>query len=585
MVHPRASSGQKLDELGGVQPVYPEIHGLHPLAIASTCKAALERARAMGVADPLPASVRASGRVEPLLDALVHIHAPRDDVAGDELRALVERRSPGHRRLAFEELFVLATALALRRRAGHVDPAAPLELHGLKGGRDPSTSGVPLDDVCAAMHVVPTTAQSRAAREIGDDLAKSIPMARLLQGDVGAGKTAVAAAACLQAVRAGFQAAFMAPTELLAEQHGRTLKRLFAPLGVRVEVITGSLTKKARAIAEARLRNRDLDVAVGTQALLSEGVAFNKLALCVVDEQHRFGVVQRAQLRTKGPVVDGAQLTPHLLVMTATPIPRSLALTVYGDLAVSVLDELPPGRTPVVTEAVRDVARAFDEIGDAIARGERAFVVYPLIDESEKMDLAAATAGFDQLHANFGDTVALLHGRMKPKDREAVMAKFARGDVSVLVSTTVIEVGVDVPEATLMVIMNAERFGLAQLHQLRGRVGRSARKSRCLLIVAGGSEDAMRRVRVLVESNDGFRIAEEDLQIRGPGDILGTRQAGVPSLAFADLVHNAPMIEETRKLADDVVARDPQLSSAENTGLRRLVLERYAARLALTSAG
>ncbi len=570
MVHPRAAAGARVEELGGVQPVYPELLGLHPLELARCVKAALERARADGVHDPLPDDIRRAGEVEPLARAFDELHAPKDDTGAEELRALVERRSPAHRRLAFEELFVLATALALRRRLAHVDPALPLA----------AVDGE-AEAVARLLPFAPTRAQARAIREVLADLDRPVPMARLLQGDVGAGKTAVAAAACLRAVRAGAQAAFMAPTELLAEQHARTLKKLFVPLGVRVELFTGSMGKKARAVALARLRNRDVDVAVGTQALLSDGVDFARLGLCVVDEQHRFGVVQRAQLRDKG--AEGK--VPHLLVMTATPIPRSLALTVYGDLSVSVLDELPPGRTPVATSATRDVERAVAMVREVVERGERAFVVYPLIDDSEKVDLAAATAGYEDLRGRFGDDVALLHGRMKAAEREATMARLTRGDVKVLVSTTVIEVGVDVPEATLMVVMNAERFGLAQLHQLRGRVGRSVHASRCVLVVDGGGEDALRRVQVLCDTNDGFKIAEEDLAIRGPGDVLGTRQSGLPSLAFSDLVRHAPLIELTRSLAQTLVDDDPALARAAHAGLKKLVYERYARRLALVAAG
>ncbi|OGQ23917.1 MAG: hypothetical protein A2138_10920 [Deltaproteobacteria bacterium RBG_16_71_12] len=361
---------------------------------------------------------------------------------------------------------------------------------------------------------------------------------------------------------------------------------MFGPLGVRVELLVGGLSAKARRLVTARLANRDVDIVVGTHALLSSDVAFARLGLCVIDEQHRFGVVQRTVLRGKGPVVDGVQLVPHLLVMTATPIPRSLALTVYGDLTVSVLDELPPGRTPVATRVVRDPSEAHQAIRGAAARNERAFVVYPLIDESEKLDNAAATAGFEELRLVFGDDVALVHGRLDGKTRDAAMARFVAGAAHVLVSTTVIEVGVDVPEATLMVVMDAERFGLAPLHQLRGRVGRSARPSHCLLVVGrGAGPDARRRLEALERTTDGFAIAEEDLAIRGPGDVLGTRQSGLPSLAFSDFVRHAPLIERARALADDVVAGDPALSQPENAGLRKLVFERYAARLALTAAG
>jgi ATP-dependent DNA helicase RecG len=578
IVHPRLSSGDAAEALGGVKPVYPEVQGLHPLELARVAGLAVDVVRARGLPDPLPAAVRAAVDVPPLAEALTAIHGPPDDIDAEQLRQLIDRRSPGHLRLAFEELFVLGTALSLRRRSQAADPAAPL----------PPTDG----EEGARARLLPfslTNAQRRACAEILRDLEQSVPMARLLQGDVGAGKTAVAAVAALRCARAGFQTAFMAPTEILAEQHGRTLKRIGMAAGLRVEVLTGSVGRKARALLEARLQNRDIDVVVGTQALLSEGVRFHRLGLCIVDEQHRFGVVQRALLRRKGHVVEreGApvQLTPHLLVMTATPIPRSLTLTVYGDLAVSVLDELPPGRTPVATRIVTDLGAAIESMAATLARGERAFVVFPLIDESEKLDVQAAVAGFEDLQRTFGDAVVLLHGRMGTAEKDAAMSAFARGERSILVSTTVIEVGVDVPQATLMVIVNAERFGLAQLHQLRGRVGRSSLSSTCLLVGGDASPDALERLRALEETNDGFRIAEKDLALRGPGDVLGTRQSGVPTLAFSDLVRHAPLIERARQLADDIVARDPHLRLPEHAGLRRLVLERYAERLALATAG
>ena len=575
LVHPMLTAGENAEAVGGLKPVYPELKGLHPAELARVAAAAMRLATQRNVDDPLPAAVRSQAKVPGLLEALTALHDPREDLSVEELRALLERRSPAHRRLAFEELFVLGTALALRRRASGVDPA-------------PTIAALP-DEEEVATRMLPfalTGAQQRACREILQDLARPVPMARLLQGDVGAGKTAVAAVAALRAARAGFQTAFMAPTEILAEQHGRTLKKLGFQVGLRVEVLTGSLGKKARTLLSARIKNRDVDVVVGTQALLSDDVQFARLGLVIVDEQHRFGVVQRALLRKKGASAGNIQLTPHLLVMTATPIPRSLALTVYGDLVVSVLDELPPGRTPVATRATSDMGVGFDAIRSHIARNERAFVVYPLIDESETLDVAAATAGFDDLVRTFGPhDVALLHGRMSTSARDEAMARFARGEVRVLVSTTVIEVGVDVPEATLMVIANAERFGLAQLHQLRGRVGRSARKSSCLLVVGAASQDAMARVRILEEQSDGFAIAEADLEQRGPGDVLGTRQSGLPSLAFADLVRHAPIIELARTLADAIVDADPHLAAADNAGLKRLVFDRYASRLALTAGG
>ena len=574
MIHPRLASGEKQDVLGGIKAVYPELKGLHPLELARVADGAVDLLQ-RGLPDPLPSNIVRQMKLPALATALTDIHRPKDDLDDETLRALVERRSPAHRRLAFEELFVLGIALALRRRAQGVDPAASLLA---KEGE--------ADAMARLFPFAPTGAQVRAAGEILRDLEKPAPMARLLQGDVGAGKTAVAAMAALRTARAGFQTAFMAPTEILAEQHGRTLKKVGFAAGLRVEVITGSVGKKARTLLEARLRNRDIDVVVGTQALLSEGVRFAKLGLCIVDEQHRFGVVQRALLRQKGPIVNDEQLTPHLLVMTATPIPRSLTLTVYGDLSVSILDELPPGRTPVKT-TITDLHAAVDVMRETLARNERAFVVYPLIEETESnVDIAAATAGFDDLRRTFGDAdVGLLHGKMSSSDKDAAMSAFARGEKRVLVSTTVIEVGVDVPQATLMVIVNAERFGLAQLHQLRGRVGRSSLASGCLLVPGDASNEALERLRVLEATNDGFRIAEKDLELRGPGDVLGTRQSGLPALAFADVVRHAALIESARELADDIVAADPELAAPDHVGLRRLVFDRYAERLALTASG
>ena len=579
MVHPKVAAGERTGSLGGVHPVYPELQGLHPLALGAAVIAALDRAKAAGVPDPLPGSVRAAAGLVGLLEALVELHEPKDELSDAELAALLERRTAGHRRLAFEELFVLGTALALRRREAHVEPAPALP--ATDAGGEPEAAAL-----ARLLPFEPTGAQRRAIAEVNADLARPVPMARLLQGDVGSGKTAVAAAACLRAVRAGFQAAVMAPTELLAAQHAGTLKRMFAPLGVRVDLVVGGMGARARRLANARVANRDIDVVVGTQALLSESVHFARLGLCVIDEQHRFGVVQRTVLRSKGPVEAGVPQVPHLLVMTATPIPRSLALTVYGDLAVSVLDELPPGRTPIATRVIADPGVIHEELRATLQRGEQAFVVYPIIDESEKLDNAAATAGFEELRQVFGDEVALVHGRLDAPARDHAMGRFVRGEARVLVSTTVIEVGVDVPNATLMVVVDAERFGLAPLHQLRGRVGRSARPSHCLLVAGrGAGPDARRRLDVLARTQDGFVIAEEDLAIRGPGDVLGTRQSGLPSLAFSDLVRHAPLIEKARALAEEIVAHDPGLSQPEHQGLRRLVFERYAARLALTAAG
>lgn len=579
MVHPRVVQGESQEKLTGIWPVYPELSGLHPAELSRGIQAALDEIRKSPPIEVLPRHVVTRAQIVSIERALLDIHAPDEQSEEEALQALVERNAPAFRRLAFEELFVLQLAMGLRRRAALGEPAPPL------AGSDAGTLATEL------LPFAPTRAQLRCTEEILADMEHAEPMGRLLQGDVGAGKTAVAALACLRAVRAGHQAAVMAPTEILAEQHQATFEKLMRPLGIRVAFFSGSLRGKARKLATAKLKNHEIDIAVGTQALLSEDVQFCRLGISVIDEQHRFGVVQRATLKQKGPVAaDGTNLAPHLLVMTATPIPRSLALTVHGDLAVSVVDELPPGRTPVKTSVLvgNDDEHAWVAVGDALRRNERAYVVYPLIEESEKMDLLDATRGFEDLSERFGgERVGLLHGKMSQEDKERMMGSFSRGDISVLVSTTVIEVGVDVPEATCMVVQHAERFGLSQLHQLRGRVGRSDKLSQCFLIVGAekASKDAKRRLAVLEESNDGFRIAEEDLAIRGPGDFLGTRQSGLPTLLFADITRHGRLIETARQLANELLDQDPQLQAPLHKGLRLLVERRFSERIALAAAG
>jgi ATP-dependent DNA helicase RecG len=583
MVHPAVAQGERTAEMSGVWPVYPEVRGLHPTDLARAIRATVRRLEVRPIRDLVPEAILEGAELPEINDALLSIHAPEDDISDEDLSRLANRRTRAHLRLAFDEIFVLQLALGLKRRRGHTEQSVPLQTD-IEGDSAPEALAAEL------LPFAPTGAQHRATNEILDDLARDYPMARLLQGDVGAGKTAVAGMAALAAVRAGAQVAIMAPTEILAEQHHATFQRWFSPRGIRVDLITGAGRNKARRLKMARLHNGEIEIVVGTHALLTDDVRFKRLGLCIIDEQHRFGVVQRLQLSQKGPTLDDVQLIPHTLVMTATPIPRSLALTVYGDLAVSVLDELPPGRTPVETRVLHanGEEHAWVAVAELIARGERAYVVFPLIEESEKLDLADATRGFEDLSERFGtERVAILHGRIPAEEREMVMDRFSRGEVSVLVSTTVIEVGVDVPEATCMIVKNAERFGLSQLHQLRGRVGRSDKKSRCFLIVGddGAGKDGYRRLKVMEESNDGFRIAEEDLAIRGPGDFLGTRQHGLPTFAFADITRHAKLIERARKLADDVLERDPELNEPEHEDLRRLVFERFAERLALAGVG
>lgn len=577
IVHPRMVHGSGGD-VDGVWPVYPEVKGMHPQEVGRTVGAAVDLLRAAPPRDLLPAPIRDRAKVVGLNDALLALHRPAKDLDEEEVVAMRERRSAAHVRLAFEELFVLQLAMAMKQRNGKKERAPKIE------GDAPTA----LADRFLPFAL--TGAQLRASTEIFKDLDEGAPMGRLLQGDVGAGKTAVAALAAARVAFAGYQAAIMAPTEILAEQHATTFRKWLTPLGKRAELLTGSVPKKARRLLLAKLKNGEIDVLVGTHALVTDDVEFRRLALCVIDEQHRFGVQQRALLNAKGPHDDEGQLRPHLLAMTATPIPRSLALTVYGDLTVSVLDELPPGRTPVATKALtaNQHEKAWEVVRHALDRGERAYVVYPLIEESEKLDLEDATRGYDDLCERFGEeNVGLLHGRMKPAEKDAVMGRFSAGEISVLVSTTVIEVGVDVPEATCMVVVHAERFGLSQLHQLRGRVGRSSLKSRCLLLVGGdgAGRDAIRRLRVLEDSNDGFKISEEDLLIRGPGDFLGTRQSGLPTLLFSDLARHGQLITLAKELAKEVVAKDGTLSAPEHRDLKLLVEERFKDRLELTAAG
>src|SRR5437773_4341417 len=408
-------------------------------------------------------------------------------------------------------------------------------------------------------------------------------MNRLLQGDVGSGKTIVAALAIVTAVEAGYQAALMAPTEILAEQHMMTLQALLEPLGVRVVLLTGAVKSKARQSAIEAVESGSAGCAVGTHALVQGGVAFERLGLAVIDEQHRFGVGHRAALRGKAE-------SPDVLVMTATPIPRTLALTLYGDLDVSVLDELPPGRKPIRTEARGEGKRQqiYKFLRDQAAEGRQIYVVYPLIEESEVIDLKAATDMARHLQADvFPDlVVGLLHGRLPFEAKDEIMQRFKAGEIHVLVSTTVIEVGIDVPNASVMLIEHAERFGLSQLHQLRGRVGRGEWKSYCILLTAGRlGEEAQGRIDAMTATNDGFKIAEADLALRGPGEFFGTRQSGLPEFRVVDLLRHASLLEDARREASAIVARDPELSDPAHWPLRQALLTRWRGKLALATAG
>ena len=426
-----------------------------------------------------------------------------------------------------------------------------------------------------------TEAQRRVLNEILKDMSLPHPMHRLLQGDVGSGKTIVAWVAAMVAWKKGAQAALMAPTEILAEQHFRRFTALCRGLPVRVVLLTSALSGKEKERVREEIRKGKADVVIGTHAIIQEGVEFREMALGIIDEQHRFGVLQRAALRGKG------RMSPHLLVMTATPIPRTLAMTLYGDMDVSVIDELPPGRTPVETIVVPEGRRpeSWERVRKELAAGGRAYVVLPLVEESEKLTLRDAKRTYERIRQAFPNAgVGLLHGRMKQEEKESAMRRFAEGEDQILVSTTVVEVGVDVPEATVMLVEHAERFGLSQLHQLRGRVGRGRRRSVCLLMVEGGQgEDAAARLSVMERTNDGFRIAEEDLKIRGPGDFAGVRQSGIPDLVFSDIVRDARILARAREIADSLLEKDPELSLSEHAALKRWLESRESPASLLTS--
>ena len=506
-------------------------------------------------------------------DALRAVHHPGPDA---DPEALAARRTPAYERLILEELYLLELGLALRRERRRAEAGVALVA---KGPRPQ-----------AALDALPfslTRAQRRAVAEIRADLAQPHQMNRLLQGDVGSGKTAVAFLALRSAAEAGHQGALMAPTELLAEQHERSLRRLAAAGGettaLRIGLLTASVPRRDAEHRRRALAAGELDLVVGTHALLQEGVRFASLGLAVIDEQHRFGVLQRAALSAGRS--DGR--SPHMLVMTATPIPRTLALTLYGELDVTVLDEMPPGRTPIVTELIREGQgeRVMLAIREALGRREQVYVVYPLVEESEKIDLRNVSESAARIARAFPEArVDLVHGRLDAAARADAMARFERGEIQILVSTTVIEVGVDVANATVMVIEHAERFGLAQLHQLRGRVGRGERAGRCLLVARGFTADSEARIAALLRTTDGFAIADADLRIRGPGEFLGTRQSGrLPDLRLADLVRDAELVPVARRAALDTVARDPGLG--RTPALLRAVRSRWGSRLALAGVG
>ena len=539
MVHPKIRDAESQGLAESLTPVYPTVSGLSQPTLRRIIRQALGQT---DLAETLPESLLAKFKLPPLAESLRLLHAPPPEYS---ISQLSDGSLPAWQRLKFDELLAQQLSMRLARAQRLSGQAVPLVGDGSLA--EPLVQSLPF---------ALTAAQERVLAEIRQDLAQPHPMHRLLQGDVGSGKTIVAALSALAAIEAGAQVAVMAPTEILAEQHHIKFRQWLEPLGISVAWLSGSLKKKEKDQAKAALADGRIRLAVGTHALFQDDVSFQNLGLVIVDEQHRFGVAQRLALKNKGRDV-------HQLMMSATPIPRTLAMSFFADLDVSVIDELPPGRTPIKTRLVNNIRRREVE-GFVLAtckKGQQAYWVCPLIEESEALQLQTATDTLAELQAALPDlTVGLVHGRMKSAEKAAVMAEFAAGRIHVLVATTVIEVGVDVPNAALMVIEHAERMGLSQLHQLRGRVGRGAAVSSCVLLFAEPLGDtAKARLKVIYENTDGFEIARQDLNIRGPGEFLGARQSGLPLLRFADLEQDLPLLEAARQLAPELIARHPDI--------------------------
>jgi ATP-dependent DNA helicase RecG len=546
IVHPeyRRVAGESAPLEETLTPIYSTTEGLPQSRLRALIGQVLDEFGATVVQDWIPPQVVASLALPPLKEALAYVHRPPREA---EIEVLAAGVHPTQRRLAFEELLAHHLSLKLIKHEARTEPAAVLTDAESLAGRFIESLPFPL-----------TGAQRRALKDVDTDLGMDRPMVRLIQGDVGCGKTVVAAAAAARAAGSGLQVALMAPTELLAEQHYRNFKAWFAPLGLDVALVSGSVPTRTRKSALELIASGEVRIAVGTHALFQEGMDFKNLALVIVDEQHRFGVQQRMRLQEKGRK-DGR--FPHQLIMTATPIPRTLAMTAYADLDISVIDELPPGRTPIKTVVIPEEKRAavVQRIVGLCQEGRQAYWVCPLIEESEEARSQAAEETAASLaEALPGVHVGIVHGRMKPAEKDAAMLAFKNGKIQLLVATTVIEVGVDVPNATLMVIEHAERMGLAQLHQLRGRVGRGSEASTCVLLYRSPlSQLARERLRAIRETNDGFEIARKDLELRGPGELLGTRQTGLAQLRVADLVRDADLLPSVHETAELLLASHP----------------------------
>ncbi|MBI5768788.1 MAG: ATP-dependent DNA helicase RecG [Verrucomicrobia bacterium] len=570
MAHPDVVIGDEGGGGAGIWVRYPEVEGVPPRIVARLCRAACERDAEL-CRDGLPRYLRDRLELPGVREALRQLHLVPADLTPEAVAALGAGDTQAHRRLVFDEFFFLQLGLARRRARWRRDRAPAL----------PKTAD-PLAEVRPCRGFAPTGAQERAAREIAADLGGAEPMNRLLQGDVGSGKTVVAFAAALLVARAGCQSALMAPTEILAEQHLRTVEPWARALGLKVALLTAQTPRGSRESILTLLAAGRLHLLIGTHALLAERVGFDRLGLVIVDEQHRFGVIQRLKLLQKGR-------TPDVLVMTATPIPRTVTLTLFGDLEISTLRDSPPGRQKVNTYHATEEQRArwWEFLRRKLREGRQAYVVVPLVEESDQLNVANVQEAYESLTNGELEAfrLGLIHGRMTSAEKDAVMDDFRRGQIQVLVCTSVVEVGVDVPNATLMTIEGGERFGLAQLHQLRGRISRGSHPGFCCVFADPQTEESQERLKAFVSTTDGFKLAETDFRLRGPGEILGTRQHGLPPFRIADLVRDEAVVIEARRDAQALVSTDPDLSQPPHAALRRMMLTRYGELLELSDVG